>query len=316
MRRALLLFNPASGRRHHERLRTIESVAHALRGQGVEVQISPTRAAGTAGEQASETCCQGFDTVFACGGDGTVHETIQGMAFHPQAALGVIPLGSANALARHLRLPLDPIRAALQQLDYQPQLIPLGKITFQTARGEDSRYFIVMAGAGPDGALVYNLLANGKLRLGRMMYYVRAAKLFCSHKFSSFTVTSATADRETTQLAVSAMCVRVGDLGGVFSPLILGASVDHPYLTLSITKGPARISLPAWFAFSWARLHRWNRYVRTVDVNSFHCEAGNSAPVQVQADGEWLGTTPMAVTLVSNALHLLMPIGDPPKQSP
>jgi diacylglycerol kinase (ATP) len=308
MRRALLLFNPASGRRRTERLRTIEQIAHALRSRGVEVQTSPTRAAGSASDQAFEACSQGFDTIFACGGDGTIHEALRGMIFHPDATLGVIPLGSANALARHLRLPLDPIRAALQQLDYQPQTIPLGKVTFKTPTGEDSRYFIVMAGAGPDGALVYNMLSSGKHSLGRTMYYLRAANLFCLHRFSSFTVTSASTPRETTEAAVSAMCVRVGDLGGLFSPLIRGASIGQPHLTLSITNGPARISLPAWFAFSWARLHRWNPYARSVEVDSFHCSAGKTARVQVQADGEWLGTTPMAVTLVPNALRILMPV--------
>jgi diacylglycerol kinase (ATP) len=311
MRRALLLFNPASGRRRTERLRTIEQIAQALRSRGVEVQTAPTRAAGSASDQAFEACSQGFDTIFACGGDGTIHEALQGMTFHPEATLGVIPLGSANALARHLRLPLDPIRAALQQLEYQPQTIPLGKVNFQTPGGEASRYFIVMAGAGPDGALVYNMLANGKHSLGRLMYYLRAANLFCRHKFFSFTVTSTSGGIQTTESAVSAMCARVGDLGGLFSPLIRGASIEQPHLTLSITNGPASISLPAWFALSWARLHRWNPYARSVEVDSFHCNAGNTARVQVQADGEWLGTTPMTATLIPNALRLLMPVGHP-----
>jgi len=55
----------------------------------------------------------------ACGGDGTIHEVLQCLASKtgkPTAALGIIPLGSANALARHLRLSLDPVKAALQQL--------------------------------------------------------------------------------------------------------------------------------------------------------------------------------------------------------
>lgn len=315
MRRVLLLFNPASGRWRTERLRTIELIADALRSRDIEVQIAPTRAAGTAGKQASEACLQGIDTVFACGGDGTVHEVLQGMVFHPHATLGIIPLGSANALARHLRLPLNPIRAALQQLDYQQQTVPVGKVTFQTLDGERSRYFIVMAGAGPDGALVYKMLSNGKHSLGRMMYYLRAANLFCRGHFSSFAITHTLAGLQTTQQAVSAMSVRVGDLGGLFSPLVRGASIEHTHLTLSVAGNPARLSLPAWFAFSWARLHRWNRYVQTVHIDSYHCSVGKTARVQVQADGEWLGTTPMTVSLIPNAVQLLMPTPSPPSKA-
>src|SRR5580698_11048134 len=114
MRRAVLLYNPASGRRHTERLRLIEHIAKALRNEGLDLETIPTEAPGTAGRQTAEACTAGAEIVFACGGDGTIHEVLQGMAFQPQAVMGVIPLGSANALARHLQLSLDPVRAALQ----------------------------------------------------------------------------------------------------------------------------------------------------------------------------------------------------------
>jgi diacylglycerol kinase (ATP) len=302
MRRTLLLFNPTSGRHPDKRLHVITGVAKVLRASGLAVEITPTRGPGTAGEQAAEASDNGADIIFACGGDGTIHEVLQGMVFQPHAALGIIPLGSANALARHLRLPLDPVQAALIQLKRAPQTVPIGKVTYQTPEGERSRFFIVMAGAGPDGTLVYKMLATGKHSLGRAMYYLRAASLFCRTRFSPFPVSFG----DTTQQAVSAMAVRVGDLGGLFSPLVRGASIEHPHLTLAIAHPPASLSLPAWFATSWTRTHHWNPYIRTINVDSFHCGSGDT-PVQVQADGEWLGQTPMSVTLIPNALRLLMP---------
>ena len=309
MRRAVLLYNPSSGRHPPERLRTLERIAHVLRDRGLQPQIIPTEAAGTAGLQTAKACDQGADIVFACGGDGTVHEVLQGMAWQPQAALGVVPLGTANALARHLQLSLDPVQAALQQLDREPQVIPVGQVTFQTPQGERSRYFIVMAGAGPDGALVYKMLVNGKHRLGRLSYYIRAARLFAGTRFGSFPVRIVPqGGAAPMQLeAVSTMAVRVGDLGGLFSPLVRGASLEHPHLRLTIAAPPASLSLPAWFALSWSRLHRWNPHVRTLEVESFTCGSGKGSPVQVQADGEWLGHTPMTVRLIPNALRLLMP---------
>ncbi|WP_158823366.1 diacylglycerol kinase family protein [Granulicella sp. S156] len=308
MRRAVLLYNPTSGRRGH-RTYYIESIAAALRAQNIDVHILPTEAPGTAGRPVAEACVDGAEIVFACGGDGTVHEALQGMIWQTRTALGVIPLGTANALARHLQLSLDPVRAALQQLNREPQTIPVGQITYQTPQGERSRYFIVMAGAGPDGALVYKMLTVGKQRLGRLSYYLRAARLFSRTRFGPFPVQVAQQDcTEPTQLeAVSAMAVRVGDLGGLFSPLVRGASLEHPHLRLTLAAPPANVSLPAWFALSWSRLHRWNPHVRTLEVESFTCGSGNANPVQVQADGEWLGHTPMTVRLIPNALRLLMP---------
>lgn len=306
MRRAVLLYNPHSGRAG-DRIQTIERIASTLRQAGIDVRTLATEGPRTATRQAAEAA-KDADIVFACGGDGTIHEIAQAIAFQPVVALGIIPFGSANVLARHLQLSLDPVQAALQQVNRIPQTVPIGKVTFQTANGEDSRYFVVLAGAGADGALVYNMLATGKHRFGRAMYYLRASALFSRARFSSFAIQlkSPSGATETVQ-AVSAMAVRVGDLGGLFSPLIQGASVNHPKIMLTIAKAPARVSLPAWFAMSWARLHRWNRFVHTLEVDEFHCSAGHSNPVQVQADGEWLGRTPMTVKIIPDGLRILMP---------
>jgi len=302
MPRAALIFNPNSGRRTASRLRTIDQIAAALRKQDFEVAIIATEGPGTAGRQAA-AIADAADIIFACGGDGTIHEVLQGLTFHPRIALGIIPMGSANALARHIGLSLDPARAALQQLTFVPTLIPAGKVRYDTAAGEAERYFLVMAGAGPDGALVYKTLAQSKQFLGRLSYYLQAAWLFLSKRFSAFTLSTSSAS----QSAVSAMCIRVSDLGGLFSPLLRGASLEDSHLLLGIAKAPATLSLPAWFAMSWARLHRFNRYAETIQVESFACSEGHSGDVHVQADGEWLGRTPMSVQLVPDAIRLLMP---------
>jgi diacylglycerol kinase (ATP) len=299
--RVVLLYNPNSGR-PHDRLSTITRIAEALQQAQTEVRTSPTEGPNTAGRQASELA-DTADIIFACGGDGTIHEVLQGIAHHPTCTLGIIPLGSANALARHLKLSLNPVEAALQQLARTSQSVPIGKVTYTTPKGNASRYFLVMAGAGPDGALVYNLRSTTKHRLGRLTYYLRAAHLFATTRFSAFEVTTPTG----THLAVSAMAVRVADLGGLFSPLIRGASLEDPHLTLTIARTPAALSLPAWFALSWLRLHHVNPYTLTLPTDTFTCGPGLTAPIQVQADGEHLGTTPMTVTLIPNALRLLMP---------
>src|SRR6185312_10104774 len=151
-------------------------------------EIIATRGPGTAGAQAADAVRHGAELVFACGGDGTLHEIIQGLAYHPSATVGILPLGSANALARHLGLSFNPATAMRQQLEFTARSIPLGRVTCETPEGARSRYFAVMAGAGPDGMLVYRMLANGKQHLGRSFYYLRAARLFLSSRFSSFRV--------------------------------------------------------------------------------------------------------------------------------
>jgi diacylglycerol kinase (ATP) len=315
MRRAALIFNPNAGRGGSSRMAALERAADVLSREGVDAQIIATLGPGTAGVQAAEAATQGAELVFACGGDGTLHEVIQGLAHHASAVVGVVPLGSANALARHLGLSFDPAEAVRQQLRFEPRSIPLGRVTCETPEGPCSRYFAVMAGAGPDGMLVYRTLAAGKQRLGRTMYYVRAANLFLRSHFATFHVNATLDGKGPAEYdAVSAMAIRVSDLGGLFSSLVQGTTPCDGTLQLTLTTPPSHLALPAWFATSWTRTHRWNPYTQHLCVQAFSCSDAKQR-VHVQADGEWIGTAPMQVELVPDALRLLMPKSQPTSQT-
>ncbi len=120
MRKAILLYNPASGNKHERRLSDVEAALAVVRSAGVEASTSPTGSSTEAAEQAREAVAAGCDTIFACGGDGTIHDVIQGMA-GSQVSLAIIPLGTANCLAHDLGLPWDPAAAAKAALDARPR---------------------------------------------------------------------------------------------------------------------------------------------------------------------------------------------------
>ncbi len=111
------------------------------------------------------------------------------------------------------------------------------------------------------------------------------------------------------------MAIRIADLGGIFSPLVRGASPTDETLQLTVTEPPHHLTLPAWFATSWTRMHRWNPYTVHLRATSFSCRPFGDDRVHVQADGEWIGTLPMQVELVPNALRLLMPDEPPTSRS-
>lgn len=308
--RCILIYNPASGRNRHCRAEQLRQVADALSNLGHSVESIPTTAPGSATIQARQAVLSGANIIFACGGDGTIHEVLQGLVSEtgePTAALGIIPLGSANALARHLRLSLDPLKAALQQIHGTQRTIPIGKLTY----GDEVRYFAVMAGAGADGALVYDLLTIHKSRLGRLAYYLHAARLFATRRFYPFEIeyTKAASEASVTQRAVSAMAVRVESLGGLFGKLAGGqATIHDAHLQLLILRPPAVLSLPMWFVSGWLNLHRRNPFLSLVDATSFTCRPFSCPAPHFQADGEWLGRIPVQVAIVPNALRLLLPV--------
>jgi diacylglycerol kinase family enzyme len=314
MSRATLIFNPRAGSRRNL-TRLIPAMIRELEAQGITADSVETTGPNTATALAANAVIEGAATIFACGGDGTVHEVLQGVV-GTSSALGVIPMGTANALARNLGLSPDPLRALSQLAGASVTRIPIGQVEYSAGNGgsePQSRYFAVLAGAGPDGALVYSLLA-GKQALGRAAYYAHAARLFMTRRFPPFRIVyrSAGSDSWHEDRAVSAMCARVGNLGGVFSKLTQGSSLYSTSLRLSFLRPPGRISLPSWFVSGQLGIHGRNPWLRTIEVDEFRCEPIDSASnVHAQVDGEWIGRIPISVQLVPRTLSLLIPAGIP-----
>lgn len=307
--RCVLIYNPVSGPKRNRRLEELQKAAESLSSFGHEVVLTSTIKAGSATAQATEAVRDGAEVIFACGGDGTIHEVIQGLVSEtgePTATLGILPLGSANALARHLGLSFTPAVAAIQSIQGEVRTIPIGKIRYDS----QSRYFIVMAGAGPDGALVYQLLSAQKSILGRTAYYLHAVRIFATHRFHPFEVefTDTESKLTTKHKAISIMAIRVDDLGGLFSKLARRTpSVHQSNLEVIVLRPPALVSLPLWFTSGWLGLHHINPFLKLANVSSFSCRPVTQIAPHFQADGEWIGRIPMNVSLIPNALRILVP---------
>src|SRR5476651_2725372 len=100
----LVIFNPVAGRR---RAASLWKVLDLLVENGVKVEVAETRYAGHATQLAQAGVAAGEDVVVAAGGDGTIAEVANGL-IGADTALGVIPLGTANVLAKEYRLSTSP----------------------------------------------------------------------------------------------------------------------------------------------------------------------------------------------------------------
>lgn len=302
MRRVALIVNPKAGRGQlfsHSRERLLRLLA------GFDVQLLETTPAPHSARDLGRAAAQQCEVVIACGGDGTAHGVLQGVA-HTSACLGVLPLGTANALARNLGLPLDPAAALQALLTFTPREIPLGRA--ETGQGE--RWFTVMAGAGPDGRLVHEMKLAAKGRVGRAAYYSEAARLFATRAFPPFRVDyrPVGSDQWLAFDAAAIMASRIPNLGGLFSALTPDSRLHHPHLVVQLLAGPAHLSFPAWFASAHLGLHRRNPWLTTLEVEELRCTPVNSAEdTYAQVDGEPFGKIPLSISIVPRGLLLLMP---------
>ncbi len=98
--------NPFSGRKkNHQAI--ISLIENRLDKKKYQARIIPTKAAGHATELAQQAAETGIPYIVAMGGDGTVNETAKAL-IGTKTALGIMPLGSGNGLARELSIPMNP----------------------------------------------------------------------------------------------------------------------------------------------------------------------------------------------------------------
>jgi YegS/Rv2252/BmrU family lipid kinase len=306
MRKAVLIYNPFSGR---HRVEQVYAARDVLRAGRVEAEAVATRAAGSAGEQARQAVEAGCDAVFACGGDGTVHEALQGIV-GSNVALGVIPLGTANALAADLGLPRSAAKAAELSLTFEPRQISVGALEYNTQQGMQSRYFVVAAGAGPDAHLMYKLNPQIKRRFGMSAYYTHATWVWATHAYPKFRIEffDAERDRARSESVTQVLAIRIGVFGGLLYQLAPGASLLRDDFRLVLFKTASRARYLAYVLRCVARGLWKIPGVELVNAHEVTCSAAETRRrIYVEADGELLGSVPARMALRPAAIHLLMP---------
>ncbi|OLE12450.1 MAG: hypothetical protein AUG89_07505 [Acidobacteria bacterium 13_1_20CM_4_56_7] len=316
MRRAALFYNPHSGRRKKHRLKDVEAAAGILRSAGVQVEVAPTRAAADAAAQIRMSVGEGFDTIVACGGDGTVHDVLQGLA-GKDAALGVIPLGTANALAHDLRLPISAERAARALLTATPRRIAVGKIEYRDFNNiPSSRYFTVAAGVGVDAHLFYKLNRLIKDRMGMLAYYTKATHLWLTHRMRYFEAEfSRNGEGPKREARLSEMlAVRINYFGGVLRELAPGASLARNDMRLVLCRTGNRALYLAYVFRGTIGLSNVIPGIELAHADQITCRsAAGEKPedIYVEADGELLGRLPITLSMVPDALTVLVPKDHP-----
>ncbi len=311
MRRVALIYNPASGQHSGGRRAAVDKALAVLREAGMEAEALETTAPGSASLLAAEAAGRGCDTILACGGDGTVHEVLQSLV-GTDVALGVVPLGTANALAANLGLSSSPAKAVRKLLTALPVRVSAGLISYQDATGAThARYFTVAAGVGADALFLSRLDPSLKRRFGYLLYLVEAFRVWATYSFPLFQasfVERASSKPRVEQIS-QLLAVRIRDFGGVLHNLAPGATLHKNGLRLVAFKTRSRLS---YFRFLIAAIfgrQTFSRQIELLDAVSVECRlASGIAPrVYAEADGELLGSLPVRIEIVSDAVTLLIP---------
>lgn len=310
-RRAAVIYNPESGQYSAGRATAVSEVLAVLCAAGIEAEAYETNGPGSGTLHAAEAVERGCDVVIACGGDGTVHEVLQSLV-GSNVALGVIPLGTANALASDLGLIGSPAQVAQKLLDARPERVPAGLIHYQNGDGrQHSRYFIVAAGVGADALLMSRLDSRLKRRLGYALYMIEAVRIWATHPFPLFATeiprngTGSARTLDVSQL----LAVRVRSFGGALRHLAPGATLYSDRLHLLAFRTQSRVRYLMFLMAVLAGKHTFKRDVELVETEAVECHTRNGSREKlfVEADGEVLGWLPARIEMAREAVNVLIP---------
>jgi YegS/Rv2252/BmrU family lipid kinase len=316
MRRVALIYNPASGQHSARRASYVRNALAVLRKAGIEAEALETHAPGSGKALALAAVRQGHDAVLACGGDGTVHEALQSLV-GTKVALGVVPLGTANALAQNLGLGRDPVKAVRALLNAKPVEVPVGRIFFQESNGAQGwRYFTVAAGVGADALLMSNMDPELKRRYGYALYIIEAFKIWATNPFPFFDASFSTNGngKPRVEQVSQLLAVRIRSFGGALGVLAPGATLRKKNLSLVAFKTRSRMQYLRFLLATVVGRQTFSRTIELIDADVVECrrQNGSKAKVFVEADGEVLGALPARIELTRETLTLLVPPGAQP----
>lgn len=287
-KRTLLLVNPGAGRGEE----TLAPVIDRFRRSGLQVTLESFEAL-PALRQDIDRLRSIHDQLVICGGDGSI-SSAAGAVMESGLPMGILPMGTANDLARTLQIPLELEEAAGVILAGRLRPIDVGTVNGHT--------FFNIASIGLSTELARRLDARMKRRFGRLSYALTAIQVLLSARRFRARIAANGHSRtvKTYQIAVG-NGVHYGG-GNVISQ---AAAIDDGRLDLYSLEMRSLWKLVLMFpAFRAGRHGAWKE-VRTARSDAFVIETRR--PLPVNADGEIVTTTPARFRTHPGAVSVFVP---------
>lgn len=281
-----MVVNPSSKPRWVKKY--LGEVIDVLKKGGFQIQVIKTQREGEATSIVRKTP---YELIIVGGGDGTINEVINGTTNLP-VTLGIIPLGTSNVLARALRIPLDPIKAAELIVEGGRRKCDLGRV------GE--RYFLIMVGCGFDAYAIMKTSLRAKRFIGRYAYVMAGLTHLLDYKPGKISLRF---DDGQTQDTGTFVVVGNAHLYGGDYQITPQAKIDDGFLDACVFKGERLPSL-LYFAmrvvrrkpltYPEVRYYRFKKASLEADRLTFF-----------QTDGDLAGQLPTQIEIIPGAINII-----------
>lgn len=224
MKRCLVIINPVSGGGRARQY--VMELQWKLSTMFDTIEVKFTTGEGDATRFARDASLAGFDAVFCMGGDGTVNETVNGIAQGGfRARFGFVPIGTVNDMARALNIPRRPLEAIHHLSFANIRSIDIGKC--------NDKFFCNNIAAGVIPKVVEEVTPREKSILGPLAYFLRAGQALFTTKDYTFRIIAEGKERIVHSPLVLCLLTNVVSSFERFMP---SATVDDGYMRIIIFK--------------------------------------------------------------------------------
>lgn len=283
-----IIANPVSGRGLARRVG--EQVVDLLHARGVNADLMLSEAPGDCERIAREVLAQGVRQVAACGGDGTVHEVINGLA-NSDAVFGVVPCGRGNDLARALGLSRDVKDVVNTLVHGVDRAIDLGKV--------GDRFFATVASLGFDTAVAQRARSRPSILGGTASYYLAVLQTLSGYRSPLVRLRGDFGVFEGRVLLAATANAPFYGSGVKIAP---DAIVDDGMLDVCIVADVSRWMVLRMFLSAYSGAHVGHSAVRVVQTRTLQIESDDS--LWIFADGEPMCEVPAVIEVVPGALKV------------
>ena len=296
----LLICNPRAG--SGAASDNLVELRRHLRARQLEHEVVFTEHRGHAIEIARDALKSGCRFLVAVGGDGTIHEVVNGMIetdapVRADAVLGIAASGTASDFIKTFGIPALPAHAAVHLDGPESFPIDIGKLTYQGDEGTATRYFCNVAEAGL-GAVVARRAGTLPRRLGPLLYPLALWLALMPHRQVNVNVDLVDRSYEG---PMSNLVVANGQFFGSGMKIAPRAAPTDGLLDIQVQHASKREMLA-----QWPKVYRGEHlpHPDVLEAKRVRVSIISDRPLPIEADGELLGHTPATFELLKDVLTL------------
>ena len=299
-----LILNPFAGRGLTSREWPV--IQNLLEEAGIPFQMIQTEASGHAISIVQEKIQKGFRQFMAIGGDGTLHECVNGIFKQNEVPpheimLGIIPIGTGNDWIRTKSYPKSIAKIVQAMLMHKSEMIDIGVCHFDESDNGKKRYFINVLGLAYDAFVVKYVQEHPPKYLGKLVYLWYA--LACLWRYPAVSALICT-EEICIENAFITIHIGIGKYAGGGMKVLPHAGKNEGKLAVMAAE-----NMPKWKIL----LNMWRFYIGDIrelkQVRSFMAESVEVKPengnILVEADGELIGMAPVKVSIIPSAIQTL-----------